>query len=88
MHELSGCCDLHINHLHHCLLSATLTCCIALAYFLSYEACGYVKFWLDTGELLWVYLLRLQVTWSASWASHLTQKYGILIRKQISTDCA
>jgi len=30
MHELSGCCDSHSNHLHHCLLSTALTCHIAI----------------------------------------------------------
>jgi len=66
-HEMSGCCDSHSDHLHHYLLSAALTCSIASAYFLSYRACDYVKLWLDAGELLWVYLLQLQVTWSASY---------------------
>jgi len=60
MHELSGCYDSHIDHLHHCLLSAALS--IASAYFLSYWACDYVKLWLDAEELLWVYPFQLQLT--------------------------
>jgi len=88
MHELSGYCDSRINSLHHCLLSAVLTCHTAVVYVLIYWACGYVKFWLDAGELLWVYLLQPQLTWSASWVSRLN--FGILIRrsKQFSSDCA
>ena len=62
MHGLSGCCDLHIDHLHQCLLGAALICRISSAYFLSYWACDYVKLWLDAEELLWVYLFQLQLT--------------------------
>jgi len=62
MHELSGCCDSHSIHLHHCLLSTALTCRIASACFLSYRACDYVKLGMHAGELLWVYLLDLQPT--------------------------
>ena len=45
MHGLSGCCDLHIDHLHQCLLGAALICRIASAYFLSYQTCYYIKLW-------------------------------------------
>ena len=84
MHELSGCCDSHSDHLHHCLLSAALTCRIAssFAYFLSYLACDYVKLWLGAGELIRVFLLQLQLTWSAAY------RLAFVIRKQVSTDCA
>jgi len=80
--------DAGFNHLHHCLLSAALTYRIASVYFLSCWACGYVKFWLDAGQLarVSVYLLQLQLTWSASWVSHLASE--ILIRKQIFTNHA
>jgi len=82
MYELSGCCDSHVDHLHHCLLGADLTCRIASAYFLSYRACDYFKLWPDVEELLWVYFLQLQLTWSTAY--HL----AFAIRKQVSTDCA
>ena len=49
-HELSGCCDSQNDHLHHCLLSAALTCLIASAYFLSYWAGDYVKLRLDSHD--------------------------------------
>jgi len=68
MHELSGCCDSHSDHLHHCLLGAALTCRIASAYFLSYQACNYIRLSRpDAGELLWIYLLQLQLTWSVAY---------------------
>jgi len=67
--QLSGCCDLHINHAKHCPRSAALTCRIASGYFWSYWPCGYVKFWLDAVELVWVYLRQLHLTWLASWVS-------------------
>ena len=69
MHELSGCCDSHSDHLHHCLLGSALTCRIASAYFLSYRACDYIKLWPDAGELLWVYLLQLQLTCSTAYST-------------------
>ena len=52
MHELSGCCDSHSDHLHCGLLSAALTYSIASAYFLSYWACDYIKLWPDVRELM------------------------------------
>jgi len=48
-----------------------LTCRIAFAYFLSHWACGYVQFWLDAEELLWVCDFQLQLTWSVSWVSRM-----------------
>ena len=32
MHELSGCCDSHSDHLHHCLLSAAFTCLLRISW--------------------------------------------------------
>ena len=43
MHDLSGCCDSHFNHLHHYLLRAALTCRISFVHVWSYWACGYVE---------------------------------------------
>jgi len=82
MHHMSGCCDSHSDHLHHCLLGAALTCRIASVYCLSYWACDYMKLWPDARELLWIYLLFIQLTWSA------TYQLAFAIRKQVSTDCA
>jgi len=82
MHELSGCCDSYSDHLHYCLLNAAFACRIASAYFLSYWACDYVQLWPDAGELLWVYLLQYQLTWSAAY------KLAFAIRKQFSINCA
>ena len=65
-----------------CSPGAALTCHIASAYSLSYRACDYVKLWLDVGELFWVCLLQLRLTWLAAY--HL----AFAIRKQVSTDCA
>jgi len=48
MHELSGCCDSHSNHLHHCLLGTAFTCRIASACFFSHRACDYIKLWPDS----------------------------------------